>query len=51
MLYLDNFLARYGRYALAIAIITLLIVGECELGAMLTTSRSEDCIADLLNRN
>ena len=40
MLNPDDLLARYGRYALAIAIITLLIVGECELGAMLTASRS-----------
>jgi hypothetical protein len=51
MLNPDDLLARYGRYALAIAIITLLIVGECELGAMLTASQLEDCIAVLLNRN
>jgi hypothetical protein len=51
MLHLDDFLARYRRYLLAIAIIALLIVGECELGAMLTSAQPQDCIADLLNRN
>jgi hypothetical protein len=51
MLYLDDFLTRYGRNVLAIAIISLLIVGECELGAMLTTPQPEDCIATLLNRD
>ena len=51
MLRLDNSLACYGRYALAIAIITSLIVGECELGAMLTASQPKDCIAVLLDRN
>jgi hypothetical protein len=51
MPYLDDFLPRITQYLLAITIIALLVVGEWQLGVMLTSPQPEDCIAVLLNRN
>jgi hypothetical protein len=52
MPYLDDFLPRFIQYLLAITtIIALLVVGEWQLGVMLTSKQPEDCIAVLLNRN
>jgi hypothetical protein len=48
---LDDFLRRFAQYLLAITIIVLLVAGEWELGAMLTASQPQDCIAVLLNRD
>ena len=51
LLYLDYFLTRLTQYLLALAIIALLVVGELELGVLITSPPPQDCIAALLNRD